>query len=54
MKRIIAVVTVVGAGLVGSVALAAPASAEPALCLHLDININGQGQVQDICLPPAS
>jgi len=53
LKRIVAVLTVVGAGLVGSVALAPPASAEPSVCLHLDISVNGEGQVQDLCLPPA-
>jgi hypothetical protein len=53
VKRIVAVLTIVGAALAGSVAVAAPASAEPSLCLHVDININGEGQVQDLCLPPA-
>lgn len=52
MKRIIAVIALVGAGLLGSVTVAAPASAA-SLCINLDINVNGQGQAQEICLPPA-
>lgn len=52
MKRIIAVITLVGAGLLGSVAVAAPASAA-SICIDLDISINGEGQAQQICLPPA-
>jgi hypothetical protein len=51
VKRIVAVLTLVGAALAGSVALAAPASADASACLHVDISINGEGQTQDICLP---
>lgn len=55
MKRLVAVLGVVGLSVVGGLATAAPASAaEAAVCVHLDVNIAGQGQVQDICLPPAS
>lgn len=50
MKRTVAVLALVGAGMVGSVALAAPASAAGA-CVHVDITVNGESQVQDICLP---
>jgi hypothetical protein len=53
VKRSFAVLTLVGAGLAGSVVLAAPASADASACLHVDISINGEGQAQDICLPPA-
>ena len=52
MKRFVAVLTVVGAATLAGVATAAPAAAEPSLCLHVDISIQGEEQVQDLCLPP--
>jgi hypothetical protein len=52
VKKIVAVLALIAAGLIGSVTLAGPASAASA-CLHVDISVNGQGQTQDICLPPA-
>jgi hypothetical protein len=51
VKRIVAALLLTGAGVVGSVALAAPASADASACVHLDISVNGQGQTQDICVP---
>lgn len=50
MKRLVAVLTLVAAGLVGSAAVAAPASAA-SLCLAVDVSVNGEGQAQEICLP---
>lgn len=34
------------------VVTAAPVAAEPSLCPHVDISVQGEEQVQDICLPP--
>ena len=39
---------------VSSLALfAGPAQAAPSICVSLDLNVNGTGQSQNICLPPA-
>lgn len=35
----------------GAVILGAAAAS---LCVHLQVNVNGQGQTVDQCLPPAS
>lgn len=50
MKRL---ATVLGVTAAATVLLAAPASADPSVCVSLDLSINGQGTAQDICLPPA-
>jgi hypothetical protein len=49
MKRIAAVLTLVGAtlGLAAPAAMAASGSA----CVHVDLNVNGTQQVIDQCLP---
>ena len=49
MKRIAAVLTLAGAifGVMAPVA----ASADPAACLHLYVNVNGTEQQQDVCTP---
>lgn len=48
MKRIAAVFALAtAAGLL----VAAPAQAEPSICLTYDVNINGQGQAGSQCLP---
>ena len=52
MKRFVAALTVAGAATLAGVVTAAPAAAEPSLCLHVDISVQGEEQVQDICLPP--
>lgn len=49
MKRLVAVAGLTAAAFASSVVLASPSSA--AVCLSYDININGQGQAQQICLP---
>lgn len=51
MKRIAAVITLAAAAtLAGAVAPAQAASA----CLTYNVSINGSGQANTICLPPAS
>ena len=48
MKRIAAVfVLTTAAGLLA----AAPAQANPSICLTYDVNVNGQGQAGSQCLP---
>jgi uncharacterized membrane protein YjfL (UPF0719 family) len=49
MKRIAAVLTLAGA-IFGVVAPTA-ASAAPAACVHLELNVNGTQQVIDQCAP---
>ena len=44
--------TTAGAAMLGGLLLAPQAQAEPSLCVHLDVSIQGEQQVQDICLPP--
>lgn len=53
MKRTLAVLAVTVAATTGSLVTAGAASADPGVCLHLSIDLNGTGQQQDICLPPA-
>jgi len=48
MKRIAAVFVMTVAVSALSVV---PAQAAPQLCLSLDLELNGQGQAQTICLP---
>ncbi len=50
MKRILAVLACASAF---SVIAAAPADADPSLCVTYDVSINGQGQAGTQCLPPA-
>ncbi len=50
MKRVLAAAALaIGASLVA----VSPASADPAACIDLSIDLNGTGQAQHICLPPA-
>lgn len=51
MKRLALLLGLSGAALVLT---AVPASAEPSVCLALDLSLNGQGTAQTICLPPAA
>jgi len=51
MKRLGILFGLSGAALVLS---AVPASADPSVCIDLDLSLNGQGTSQSICLPPAS
>lgn len=48
MKRIAAVFAL---ALAASLVAAAPAQADPRVCLTYDINVNGQGQAGSQCLP---
>lgn len=51
MKRIAAVLTIVGATLGFGVLGAAPAMAAPSLCLTAHIDVNGTVQDVNQCLP---
>jgi hypothetical protein len=51
MKRLVAALTIAGAAGLGGVLAAGPASAA-SVCAHVDITVNGENQVQDVCLPP--
>jgi hypothetical protein len=49
MKRVL----VAGAlATAASLLVVSPASADPAACLDVSIDVNGTGQVQHVCLPP--
>lgn len=50
MKRIAAVLTLAGA-IFGIAAPTTALAAGPQACVHVDLNVNGQGQVIDQCLP---
>lgn len=53
MKRFAALALTVGALGVGG-AFAVPAlAAGPQLCINYDVNVNGQGGADQVCLPPA-
>lgn len=47
MKKLIAALVIGGA----SLAISAPAMAEPSACVHAYININGTEQTVDQCAP---
>lgn len=52
MKRF-ALALPVTALVAATVLVAAPAQAQPSLCLTYDVSVNGQGQAGTQCLPPA-
>ena len=52
MKRVLAAGLVCAATSLFVVLPSGSASAAPLLCLDLNIDVNGQGQTQQICLPP--
>jgi hypothetical protein len=53
VKRTLTVLALTVAATTGSLVTAGAASADPSACLHISIDLNGTGQQQDLCLPPA-
>ena len=56
MKRLIALGTAAALGTLGLLGLVShtspvSAAADCTITVHVDVNLNGDGQVQDLCLP---
>ena len=53
MKRVLAVAALAIAAAPLLAASPASAATTPSACLSINIDVNGTGQAQDVCLPPS-